>query len=521
MKSLPSRRFARFGIEKSAGRRAFTAQLTTVDATTSTLTTSSFAGASGTWTYTARDAGGSPVSGVPVTFTVDAEALVSASLSTVSASPGTIENDGVDAATMTTVVTDTDGDAVVNLPAASVVEASTGSNNTLTGVDSATNVSGAITTTLTSTTAETKTLSATVMGLAITDTATVVVSGAPASSYPNEPLGFTTIGEWNNAVSLTSGGFAPDGTPFRSLDSSSGSLGSITTTTSAIVAAAGSWTTAGLLDPATDPDNTPQYIRLANQDAGNNGRWLLVTSISGTTLNVSAIDGSPLVANSTPDSDWTATAGWGEYGVVSSGYAGTPTIGGANVMQRFYPAGADGGHDAGRITITLDSSKSEVFFGAEVQFANDSTTSTSLGGNKQLFIQTNGGSERIFSNFSATEAWNVYIGSTALTATYTASTAVTYADWITQEFYCAKPSGADNDGIIRVYIDGSLAWEKTNCSVGGGTFPSGNFFSAYLDMSNNGNRYPTGADPRRIGVNAGAAASSTAWCANLYVSQPT
>jgi len=470
-------------------------------------------------TFTANTEAGSAAAGLPVTFTVE-RVFLSASLSTVSAAPGTIADDGTDAADVEVQVKDTDGYNAPGIGFAQAVLAVSGTGNTVTQPAARTDAQGRTSGSFVSTAAATKVASYTVSGLAITDTASVVVSGTPGV-WPNEPAGFTAIAEWNDDTTLSAGGFTSDGTPFRSLDSSSGSLGSITTTTSAIVAAAGSWTTAGLLDPATDPDNTPQYIRLANQDAGNNGRWLLVTSISGTTLNVSAIDGSPLVANPTPDADWTATAGWGEYSVVTSGYTGSPTIGGTHAMERFYPAGADGGHDAGRIGCTLDSSKSEVFVGAEVQFANDSTTSTSLGGNKQLFIQTNGGSERIFSNFSATEAWNVYIGSTALTATYTASTAVTYADWITQEFYCAKPSGSDNDGVIQLYIDGALAWEKDNCSVGGGTFPSGNFYSAYIDMSNNGNRYPTGEDPRRIGVSGGAAASSTAWCAALYVSQPT
>ena len=472
-----------------------------------------------TLTFMAETAGGSPIAGRAVTFTVE-RVFLSASLSDVSAAPGTIADDGVESSVIEVQVKDTDGYNAPGIGFAQTVLAVSGTGNTVTQPAARTDAAGRTSGSFVSTVAATKTGSYTVSGLAITDTVNVVVSGTPGA-WPNEPAGFTPVAEWNDDTTLSAGGFTSDGTPFRSLDSSSGSLGSITTTTSAIVAAAGSWTTAGLLDPATDPDNTPQYIRLANQDAGNNGRWLLVTSISGTTLNVSAIDGSPLVANPTPDADWTATAGWGEYSVVTSGYTGSPTIGGTHAMERFYPAGADGGHDAGRIGCTLDSSKSEVFVGAEVQFANDSTTSTSLGGNKQLFIQTNGGSERIFSNFSATEAWNVYIGSTALTATYTASTAVTYADWITQEFYCAKPSGSDNDGVIQLYIDGALAWEKDNCSVGGGTFPSGNFYSAYIDMSNNGNRYPTGEDPRRIGVSGGAAASSTAWCAALYVSQPT
>lgn len=470
-------------------------------------------------TYTAENGAGAVMPNKTVTFTVE-RVFLSASLSTVDAAPGTIADNGVDTSTVEVQVKDTDGYNAPGIGFAQAVLAVTGTGNTVTQPAARTDAQGRTSGTLASTVAATKTASYTVSGLAITDTANIVVSGTPGV-WPNEPAGFTAVADWNDEATLSAGGFTSDGTPFRSIDQSSGSLGAITTTTTTIVAAAGSWTAAGLTDPGTDPDNTPQYIKLANQDAGNNGRYCLVTALSGVTATVTPIDGSPLVANSTPDAAWQATAGWGEYSVVTSGYAGSPTIGGTSVMQRFYPAGVDGGHDAGRIIATLDDTKDEVFVGAEVQFANDSTTSTSLGGNKQIFIETNGGANRIFTNFSQTESWGVYIQSTALTPTYTASVVPTYGAWTTEEFYCAKPSGSDNDGVIQVYIGGTLAWEKDNCSVGGGTFPPGDFFDAYLDMSNNGNRYPTGADPRRIGVSGGAAASATAWCAALYVSQPT
>lgn len=472
-------------------------------------------------TYTARTAASVAIPDIPVAYAVG-QKLVSAALSTLSTSPGSIDNDGVDSASSTITILNTDGNPVVGFPASACVMAVTGTNNTITQPSGYTDYAGRITGSFVSTTAETKSVSWTIAGLAITETDSVTCGTPVPGAFPNEPSGFTAIAEWNNETSITAGSFTADSIPFRSLTSSSGSLGSITTTTTAIVAAAGSWTSAGLIDPASETDpasaNWPQYIRLANQDAGNNGRWCLIDSMSGTTLNVTPIDGSPLVANAVPDADWTADAGWGMYEPVSSGYTGVPSIGGANVMRRFYPAGVDGGHDAGRVVATLDSTKSEVFFGGEIQHANDNTTSNNSGGNKQFFVTFGTGTERFFTNFASAENWGIYIGSTSLV---TSSVPISYAAWLTHEFYVRKPSGADNDGVVRLYIEGALAVEKTDCSVGGGTFPSGNFYQAYLDMSNNGNRFPTGSDPRRIGVVSGSATSSTAWAAALYVSHPT
>lgn len=475
-----------------------------------------------TGSIVARNAAGDPLSGKTAVLAIETIA-VSAANGIVTAT-AEIADDGTDRAYVTVTVKDASGRGIPDIPAADVVIAVSGTGNTVTQPTGSTNQAGVISTGyFVSTVAATKTVSATVRSTAITDTASTVVTGTPAAgAFDNEPVGFTMVADWNDGATLTDGGFAPESgsTPFRSLSASSGSLGSITTTTTAIVAAAGSWVTAGLIDPASEADpataNWPQYIRLASQDAGNNGRWCLIDSISGTTLNVTPIDGSPLVANAVPDADWTATAGWGEYSVVASGYTGTPDLGGANVMQRFYPAGVDGGHDAGRIVCTLDDTKDEVFIGAELQYAADSTVSTSGGGNKQVFVTT--ATERLFSNFSSAESWNIYVQSTLRAA---GSVALTTGAWIKHELYVRKPTGADNDGIMRLWIDGVLSAEKTDCSVGGGTFPTGDFATVYLDMSNNGNRYPTGSDPRRIGVSSGAAADSTAWCARLYVSQPT
>jgi len=151
-------------------------------ALTSTLTNSSFAGAADetprTLTYTARDASGNLLgAGKTVAFAVDTTALVSASLSTVELSTSTIADDGVESATIATLLRDTDADPVVGWAAASNVFAATGTGNTLTQPAAVSTISGAQSGSIVSTVAATKVISSTVGGMAITDTASLVVDG--------------------------------------------------------------------------------------------------------------------------------------------------------------------------------------------------------------------------------------------------------------------------------------------------------------------------------------------------------
>src|SRR5207247_2291183 len=102
----------------------------------------------------------------------------SASLSTVSASPTTLTA-GSGSATITVTVKDANGNP---LSGATVVLAATGSGNTLTQPSGPTNASGVATGTLSSTVAEAKTVSATIGGTAVTQTATVTVTSGSAVS---------------------------------------------------------------------------------------------------------------------------------------------------------------------------------------------------------------------------------------------------------------------------------------------------------------------------------------------------
>src|SRR6266542_956780 len=196
-----------------------------VSASQSTLTASPTAltagSASATITVTARDAGGNPISGATVVLaatgagntltqptgptgalsatvaepkTVAATAngtaitqeagvtvaagSVSAAQSTVGGSPASIV-----VASGTSTITVTAQDANGNpISGATVVLAATGSGNTLTQPSGPTDASGVATGTLSSTAAETKTISATIDGAPLTQTAMVTVLSAPVSA---------------------------------------------------------------------------------------------------------------------------------------------------------------------------------------------------------------------------------------------------------------------------------------------------------------------------------------------------
>lgn len=151
-----------------------------LDTTRSTLVASpvTFTGngiATSTVTLNAVDDDGVSLAVSGVTFTAVNEE-VSASLSSVTAFPTTIDDDGVDASTIGVYIVDAAGDPVVGVPAASVSVTSTGVNNTIAAIDAVSDYTGLIRFSLKSTTAEAKTVSATVWGRAITDTATVTVT---------------------------------------------------------------------------------------------------------------------------------------------------------------------------------------------------------------------------------------------------------------------------------------------------------------------------------------------------------
>src|SRR5206468_827507 len=103
---------------------------------------------------------------------------VSAAQSTVAAAPSTIEA-GPGGSTITVIARDANGNPIAG---ATVQLQATGSGNTLTQPTGPTGGDGTVTGTLRSTVAEGKTISATINGVAVTQTATVTVTSGPVSA---------------------------------------------------------------------------------------------------------------------------------------------------------------------------------------------------------------------------------------------------------------------------------------------------------------------------------------------------
>jgi hypothetical protein len=157
-------------------------------------------------TFTLRDALSAGMPFESWTATVERVSL-SASLSEVTASPSSIENDGVDEAFVTATIRDEDGYAAPGIAASAVVLAVTGSGNTVTQPASATNASGQTSGSFVTTQAATKTASITAAGLAITDTAAVEASGGGGAATWDPLL----QSDWGTATGVTSNAIGDGG----------------------------------------------------------------------------------------------------------------------------------------------------------------------------------------------------------------------------------------------------------------------------------------------------------------------
>ena len=159
----------------------------------STLTAGTYAPAAdgtttSTQTLTVRDPSGNPVPNVQVTMAF-ARKFVDAALSSVTADTP-ILNDGIASSSILNTILNTDGNPVVGVPAASVVQAATGTGNTLTQPSTPTNADGVAGGSLKSTVAATKVASVTAMGLAVTDTASIVVDASAPATLHTEAWAF-------------------------------------------------------------------------------------------------------------------------------------------------------------------------------------------------------------------------------------------------------------------------------------------------------------------------------------------
>ena len=129
-------------------------------------------------TLTLYDTNGVLMAGRAVTFTTE--------LTAVSAANSTLVDDAAEIATTTgtlnliLVVKDAAGDPLPNIQAARIVYSSTGTGNTF-GTPSVTDKNGQSLCTFSSTVAEAKTISVTVDGVLVTQTAGVTVTGTPGA----------------------------------------------------------------------------------------------------------------------------------------------------------------------------------------------------------------------------------------------------------------------------------------------------------------------------------------------------
>lgn len=130
---------------------------------------------------------------------------VSASQSTVTAAPASIPVGGA-MSTITVTVRDGNGNAIAG---ATVALDATGSGNTLTQPVGGTNAAGQATGTINSTVAETKTITATANGVALTQTATVSVVPAGGPPGPITPTLLASGASGTNAKIYTTASIAP------------------------------------------------------------------------------------------------------------------------------------------------------------------------------------------------------------------------------------------------------------------------------------------------------------------------
>jgi len=142
--------------------------------------------------------------GTPITDTAQVvfePGPVSASDSTVDATTP-VTADGSSTSTITVTAKDAQGNPIPGIPAAQVVVAATGTGNTLTQPSSPTDANGQTTATLASTKAESKTVTATVSGVGVTDDAAVnfVAGNAAKLAFTAQPEGPYVAGQPINAI---------------------------------------------------------------------------------------------------------------------------------------------------------------------------------------------------------------------------------------------------------------------------------------------------------------------------------
>lgn len=173
-----------------------------------------------TLTLTVRDSSGAPIPSQAVaiarlrTFVSAAQSTVETSVSVIAATTGE--------AIISAYLKNADGTPLPGIPAASLVLASTGTGNTITAVDTVSDRNGRFQWTFSSTMSEAKTLSLTALGLAITDTAAVTVTGGAVSFLAAVPSGMSLYAAWDDPANLSPSAplsWSGDGSPADNVSS--------------------------------------------------------------------------------------------------------------------------------------------------------------------------------------------------------------------------------------------------------------------------------------------------------------
>ena len=168
-------------------------------------------GETGAKTFSGQILYNDPVTGDNITQDIGGDTQISeqpapspsAANSTVDATTP-VPADGTSTSTITITAKDALGNPIPGIPDVNVVVASTGTGNTIVQPTTATNPSGQTTATMSSTVAESKTISATINGTAITDTASVVFT-TPSPSAGKCTVEATTpvVANGTNTTTIT------------------------------------------------------------------------------------------------------------------------------------------------------------------------------------------------------------------------------------------------------------------------------------------------------------------------------
>ena len=198
---------------------------------------------------------------------------------------------------------------------------------------------------------------------------------------------------------------------------------------------------------------------------------------------------------------------------VTSGYTGTPSIGGPAVVHWHIDQGEPGGGGAGRLMADVSPAATREFFvGWAHQFPANYPSSANLGGNKMLFVLFGGSPTPrcylVYDSGNNSGHWAVALEGFTFAENNVASVGPVFGAWSKIELYLKANSGAN--GIVRLWQDGVLILEMTHV-----TFPPGVATHFYDEGTNNGNHWPTLADPRVI-----APIAVERWTAALHFAIP-